>query len=267
MTFNRLLLTGAAGALGRALRPRAAAWTKTLRLSDIADCGSAAAHEEITRGDLGNARFVDAMVAGCDAIIHMGGISVDGPWAPILNANIAGLHNLYEAARRHGTKRIIFASSNHAIGYNLRSKRIDATDPPRADGNYGISKVFGETLSRYYWDRFGIETVCLRIGSAFPEPLDRRMLLTFLSYEDLIELVRCALTAPKAEHTIVFGASDNPGMDWWDNRHAAHLGWQPRESSAAWRAKIEAAFPPEDPARPMSRYQGGKYVELGPYEY
>ena len=149
-------------------------------------------------------------------------------------------------------------------GEHLGQRRIDANDPTRPDGNYGVSKVFGEALARLYWDRYGIETVCLRIGSSFPEPRDRRMLVTWLSYADLALLVRCALCAPKVEHTIVFGASANRDS-WWDNHAAAHLGWTPRDSSERFRASIESK-PAGDPDDPAERFQGGAYVKMGPYE-
>ena len=262
-SFDRLLLTGAAGALGRVLRQSLKPLTRQLRLSDIAVMDPAAANEEVIRCDLADAAGVDALLKDVDAVVHMGGISVEGPWEPILAANIIGLHNLYEAARKNGVKRVIFASSNHAIGFNPRSRRIDATGPVRPDGNYGVSKAFGEALSRFYWDRYGIETVCLRIGSSFPEPKDRRMLITWLSYDDMAELVRCSLTAPKVEHTIVFGASNNRDS-WWDNSHAAHLGFKPTSSSESYRAAMEA-LPPVDPNDRAEIYQGGGYVKMGPY--
>ena len=265
--FNRLLLTGAAGALGRELRTSLKPLTASLRVSDIAAMAAAGANEEVVQCDLANEAGVHALLAGVDAVVHMGGISVEGPWLPILAANIIGLHNLYEGARIHGVKRIIFASSNHAIGFNPRSRRIDAHDPLRPDGNYGVSKAFGESLSRFYWDRYGLETVCLRIGSSFPEPKDRRMLITWLSYADMSELVRCALTAPRVEHTIVFGTSANQSADgnsWWDNQHAAHLGFVPKDSAEPFRARMEA-LPPLDPNDPAERFQGGGYVKMGPY--
>ena len=261
--FNRLLLTGAAGALGRVLRTSLKPLTAILRVSDIAAMAAAGANEEVVQCDLANEAGVHALLAGVDAVVHMGGISVEGPWPPILAANIIGLHNLYEGARIHGVKRIIFASSNHAIGFNPRTRRIDANDPMRPDGNYGVSKAFGESLSRYYWDRYGLETVCLRIGSSFPEPKDRRMLITWLSYADMSELVRCALTAPRVEHTIVFGMSNNRDS-WWDNKHAAHLGFVPKDSAEPFRARMEA-LPPVDPNDPAERFQGGGYVKMGPY--
>ena len=135
----------------------------------------------------------------------------------------------------------------------------------RPDGYYGISKCFGENLSRFYFDRYGIETVCLRIGSSFPEPRDRRMLATWLSYDDLAELIRCALFQPSVGHSVIYGVSANRDH-WWDNTKAAHLGYEARDSAEHFRAKIEAATPLPDPQDPVNRFQGGAFVRAGPYE-
>jgi uronate dehydrogenase len=261
--INRLLLTGAAGGLGKVLRPRVKSMANIIRVSDLAELGNGAAHEELVRCDLGDFGAMHALVEGVDAVVHLGGISVEGPFEPILNANIVGLHNLYEAARIHGTKRIVFASSNHVIGFYKQTEVIDASVAPRPDGNYGLSKAFGEQLSRFYFDRYGIETVCIRIGSSFPKPVDRRMMSSWLSYDDLTELVRCSLFTPNVGHTIVFGASDNT-PSWWDNRLASHMGWVPKDSSEPFRAEIEAqpAVAADDP---LMIYQGGRFVAQGPH--
>ena len=263
--FNRLLLTGAAGGLGKVLRERLKPYCNTLRLSDIAEMAPAGANEEVVRCDLADAAAIDALVKGTDAIVHLGGVSVEGPWGPILAANFAGLHNVYESARRHGVKRIVFASSNHAVGFHKQGEVLDVNAPTRPDGNYGMSKAFGEDLSRFYFDRYGIETVCLRIGSSFPEPRDRRMLITWLSYNDLTELVRCSLFTPKVGHTIVYGVSNNRDK-WWDNSGAAHLGYVPKDSSEQFRAKVEAASPELPADDPAKIYQGGGFTKAGPYE-
>ena len=263
--YKRLLLTGAAGGLGRVLRPAMRSWAPSLRLSDIAPLGDAAAGEELVPCDLGDASAVRSLLEGVDGIVHMGGISTDKAWEPILHANIVGVYNLYESARIQCVRRIVFASSNHVIGFYPRSQRIDADDPIRPDSLYGVSKTFGESLSRFYLHRYGIETVCLRIGSSFPEPKDRRMLVTWLSYGDLTELVRASLFAPRVGHTIAFGASANRDS-WWDNRLAAHLGWQPRDNTERFRAAREADPPPKDPDSPVERLQGGAYVISGPYD-
>ena len=230
MTFKRLLLTGAAGALGQELRPRLKRHCEVLRLSDIADLGSAGAGEELVPAALERAEAVLRLLEGVDAVVHLGGISVEGPFEPILQANIVGVYNLYEAARQQRVRRIVFASSNHVTGFYRQDEVIDPRAPMRPDSYYGISKAFGENLSRFYFDRYAIETVCLRIGSSFPEPKDRRMLATWLSYDDLERLVVASLTAPVVGHSVVYGMSDNT-TTWWDNTSAAHLGYRPKDSS------------------------------------
>lgn len=261
--FDRLLLTGAAGGLGRALRGRLASLTRTLRLSDITEAPDPAPGTEWMKCDLADGAAVHELVRDVDAVVHLGAVSLEGPFEPILQANILGVFHLYEAARRHGVRRIVFASSNHVIGFYRQGERIDADVPPRPDGFYGVSKAFGEQLSRFYFDRYGIETVCLRIGSSFEAPKDRRMLVTCLSYDDLFELVRRALETPGVGHTIVYGASANRDS-WWDNRKAARLGWVPRDSSEPFRAQVEGQppLPGDDPA---VIFQGGAFVKAGPY--
>lgn len=263
--FTRLLLTGAAGGLGRELRPRLKRLAGVLRASDVRSMPEAGPGEEVVVADLHDAAAVDAMVAGSDAIVHLGGISVDGPFEPILEANIVGVWNLYEAARRHGVRRIVFASSNHVTGFYRQDQVVRPGDPIRPDGHYGISKAFGENLSRYYFDRFGLETACLRIGASFPEPKDRRMLAIWLSYDDLERLVVACLTAPVVGHSIVYGMSANTSV-WWDNTSASHLGFRPKDSSEPFRAATEARTPPLDRDDPAAIFQGGSFVKTGPYD-
>jgi uronate dehydrogenase len=258
--LNRILITGAAGGLGKVLRSRLVPFAKTLRLSDMQPLGDAQSNEECVQCDLADAAAVHQLLEGVDAVIHLGGVSVEGPFEPILNANIIGVYNLYEAARKHGVKRIVFASSNHVIGFYKQTERLDTDSAMRPDGFYGVSKGFGELLSRLYFDKYSIETVCVRIGSCFDEPSDRRMLATYLSYDDFIELVRCSLFTPNVGHTVVYGASNNPAS-WWDNSKVAHLGYQPKDSSEPHRAKVEAK--PEPAADdPLMVYQGGRFVAL-----
>lgn len=262
--FARLLLTGAAGGLGRELRVRLKAHCGVLRVSDIADLGSAAPGEELVPAALERPDAMLALLAGVDAVVHLGGVSVEGPFGPILQANIVGLYNLYEAARQHGVRRIVFASSNHVTGFYRQDEVIDARMPMRPDGYYGISKAFGENLAQFYFDRYGIETVSLRIGSSFREPKDRRMLATWLSYDDLERLVVAGLTAPVVGHSVVYGMSDNK-TTWWDNGPARHIGYRPQDSSEPFRAAAEARQPVLDPNDPATLYQGGGFVTKGPF--
>ena len=263
--FDRLLLTGAAGGLGKVLRERLKPFAKVLRVSDREPLGLAGKGEEVAPCELSDRAAVMRLVEGVDAVAHFGGISVEAGFDPILQSNIVGVYNLYEAVRRHGVKRVVFASSNHVTGYYKQGHIIDADNPVRPDGLYGVSKCFGENLSRFYFDRHGIETVCVRIGSSFPQVKDRRMLSTFLSYDDLVELVRCSLFAPNVGHTIVFGMSDN-SRKWWDNSKAAHLGFEARDTADAQRERVEALGPPLDPADPAAIFQGGAFVHAGPFE-
>ncbi len=261
---HRLLLTGAAGTLGRAMRPRLKAHCAVLRLSDQVDLAEAGAHEELVTADLSDANAVQAMVADVDAIVHLGGMSVDGPFQPILQANIVGVYHLYEAARLHGVKRVVLASSNHVTGFYPQSQIISATLPARPDSLYGVSKAFGEDLSRYYFDRCGIETACLRIGSAVAEPMDRRMLSTWLSLDDLYRLITACLDTPVLGHTVLYGMSHNT-LAWWDNAPARHVGYQPQDSADAFQAAILARTPEPDPSDPAAQFQGGEFVRVGPF--
>ena len=261
---QRLLLTGAAGGLGKALRERLKANCSILRLSDRQDFGPAQVGEEVVLADLADADAVHAMMAGVNAVVHMGGISVEGPFGPILQSNILGVYNLYEAARKSGTGRVVFASSNHVTGFYKQSETITADHPPRPDGMYGLSKAFGEDISRFYFDRYGIETACIRIGSSFPEPRDRRMLATWLSYDDLHRLITACLSTPMLGHSIIFGMSDNP-VTWWDNSRARHVGYVPQDSSEGFRDALYARTSAPDPTDPAAVYQGGAFVRMGPF--
>jgi uronate dehydrogenase len=264
--FQRLLLTGAAGGVGKAIRPHLAGFAEKVRLSDLAVAlsGEAAANEEFLACDLSDKLAVDKLVAGCDAIIHLGGVSVERPFEEVLEANIKGIFNLYEGARRHGVKRIIFASSNHVTGFYRQDEKIDAHALRRPDGYYGLSKSFGEDMAQFYFDRYGIETVSIRIGSAFPEAKDRRMMASWLSYDDLVDLLERSLFTPDVGHTVVYGMSNNV-VTWWDNRFAAHLGFAPRDSSEQFRAKVEAQ-PAPAPDSAVATLQGGAFTTQGPFE-
>jgi uronate dehydrogenase len=254
--MKRLLITGAAGGLGAISRRRLKGLAETLRLSDIADLGAAQAREEIMPCDLADFAQVRKLVGGCDGIIHYGGISVEDSFDNILPANIQGTYNIYEAARQAGVPRILYPSSNHATGFYPRETAIDVTDPVRPDSLYGVSKCFGEALARYYFDKYGIETAVVRIGSCFPEPKDHRMLVTWLSEDDLVALTERVFLAQRVGYTTLYGVSDNDEK-WWDNRHAGFLGWRPKDNSEQFRAKIDAEHAKPGPDHVDSRFQGG----------
>jgi uronate dehydrogenase len=261
--FNRLLLTGAAGHIGREMRQRLPAYCSTLRVSDRLDLGAARAAEEVRLAELNDKAAVQALLEGVDAVVHLGGISTEQPWSQILEANIVGLVNLYEAARLQKTKRIIFASSNHATGFYRQDEVVSPKQPMRPDGFYGLSKCFGENLAQLYWDRHGVETVSLRIGSALGEPRDRRMLATWISMDDTERLIVAALTAPVVGHSVIYGMSDN-ATTWWDNTPAKHIGYRPQDSADVFRQQVQARQLTLDADDPAVRYQGGVFVRTGP---
>jgi uronate dehydrogenase len=265
LRFRRLLLTGAAGNLGRELRPRLKAYCDTLRVSHRSEFGPAGTGEEVMLASLEDADAMLALLKDVDAVVHMGGVSTEQPWAPILAGNIVGMVNLYEAARRNKVPRVVFASSNHVTGFYRQDEVITPQDPVRPDGFYGLSKAFGENLAQLYWDRHGIETVSLRIGSSFAEPKDRRMLATWMSFDDTERLVVAALTAPIVGHTVIYGVSDNK-TTWWDNTSARHIGYRPLDSSETFRAAVEARQPTIDRTDPAAIHQGGAFVKQGHYD-
>jgi uronate dehydrogenase len=266
LRFKRLLLTGAAGTLGRMLRPRMKRYCETLRVSDLAAMDPAGEGEEVVVAPLEDEAAMYALLEGVDAVLHFGGVSIEKPFSTVLPANIVGAYNLYEAARRRGTKRIVFASSNHVTGFYGQGETIPANVVPRPDSYYGLSKAFGENLAQFYFDRHGLETVSIRIGSCLPEPQDRRHLSSWISHDDMERLLVAALSAPVVGHSIVYGASDNR-TTWWDNSQGKHVGYRPQDSSEPWRAAVEAKQPHIDPSRPEARYQGGAFVVLGPFAF
>lgn len=263
--LDRLLITGAAGGLGRVLRDRLAPLARVLRLADIASIGEARPNEEIVTCDLSDAAAVDRMVDGCDGIVHLGGISVEAPFDPILQANILGLYNLYEAARHHGQPRIFFASSNHTVGFYRQTDRLGPDCPFRPDSLYGVSKVFGEALARLYFEKFGQQTALVRIGSATPEPENYRMLGSWFSHGDLAALVRAVFCVPHLGCPVIWGASAN-SQGWWDNSHLDWLGWHPQDNAETFRERIEATVPRPAPDAAAAVYQGGVFTQFPIYK-
>jgi uronate dehydrogenase len=234
----------------------------TLRLADKVACENLQPNEESLVFDLSDEAAAMAASKDCDAIVHMGGAPLERPWQEILDSNIRGSYHIYEGARRNGVKRVIYASSVHAIGYHRLEDHIDTHAPVRPDSLYGVSKNFVESLASLYWDKFGVESGCIRIFSSFPEPVDRRMLWSWLSFDDCVRLVTAALTAPKLGFTISFGISDNR-VKPVDNSKAAHLGFVPQDDTERYRERIEAEFPPSDPTDPATQCLGGWFVNLG----
>ncbi|MFF8097576.1 NAD-dependent epimerase/dehydratase family protein [Streptomyces sp. NPDC016675] len=255
-----VLLTGAAGGLGTLMRNLLPAFGYELRLLDLRPIEG---EPDAIVADLADRAALREAVRGVDAIIHLAGISLEAPFEKILKANIEGTHHLYEAAREEGVDRIVFASSNHAVGYTPRPRGDDplipVETPRRPDTFYGLSKSFGEDLAQFYWDKHGIETVSVRIGSCFPEPTSVRMLSVWMSPGDGARLFHAALTAEGVGHSVVYGSSANTRL-WWDLTSARALGYAPQDDSEPFAAKLIAEQGDLDPDEPAHARLGGHFV-------
>lgn len=256
-----VLLTGASGNLGRHLARTLGEQGWTLRLTDIAPFPDPLpADASFVKADINDGVALLRQAEGCGAILHFGGISVERPFEEVLGPNLRGLYHVYEAARREGA-RVIFASSNHSIGFHERpsgnAERLDYDCAFRPDGYYGLSKAYGELMGRMYWEKHGVENVNLRIGSCFPTPIDRRMLSTWLSYADLTRLCERCVLAERAGHAVIWACSDNPAS-YWGRDHRERIGWAPQDSAEPYRAEVGHIT--ADPI--TERYQGGGFPTM-----
>lgn len=252
----KILLTGAAGGIATMIRPLLLAAYGGVVLSDREAPPSLQPGERFIAADLTDASAIAGLMAGIDGVIHLGGQSVEADWETVLQANIIGLYNVYEAARRAGVARIVFASSNHAIGFHPRSQMIDHMVPVKPDSRYGVSKVFGEALGSLFVSKHGLRITDLRIGNVGFEPLDKRRLSIWLHPEDLVQLLRIGLEHPDIEHETLYGASDN-ARGWWDNRRATELGYRPQYKSESFAEQILSRE--ESRHEIADRYQGGAF--------
>ncbi len=191
--------------------------------------------------DLEDGPAILRLAEGCGTILHFGGISVEHPFETVIGPNIRGLYHAYEAARRERA-RMVFASSNHAIGFHERKEVLDDDCALAPDGYYGLSKAYGEMMGGLYRDKHGVESVFLRIGSCFPEPIDARMLATWLSYADLTRLITRATLAPSLGpkgSVVIWGASNNSRMTWWRRDGRDVIGWAPQDSADSYAPALE----------------------------
>ena len=250
----RLLLTGASGVLGRYLAPLLAEKYGTLLMSDIADFPDPLPPgAQFVRADLADASAVNDLTKDVTTILHFGGVSTEQSFEAILPANIIGTTNIFEAARR-SRGRVVFASSNHTIGFYERGEMLTVADRCRPDGLYGVSKVYGEMLGRLFYDKHGVESIHLRIGSCFPEPTEARHLSTWLSYGDFLRLISCSIEAEKPGFSTIWGVSANR-QSWWGEDDAARIGYVPVDNAETYRASLSAST--EDPI--AARFQGGSF--------
>lgn len=252
--IETVLITGAAGSLGNVLRT-ALAGRYRLRLTDIGNMGAAAAGEDIRQGDLADPAFSASLCDGCQAIVHLAAEVYEKDWATILHSNFQATINIYEAALRAGVDRVIFASSNHAIGMYSRRDRLDPGVPARPDSRYGLSKAFGEDLGAMFAYKHGIKSFCIRIGTCEATPPNARALSTWLSFGDFTRLVRVGLEADYL-FEIVYGVS-KVRTPWWDIANAERLGYRPQDDAEAYRDAV-GHIVTDDPVR--EEFQGAIYA-------
>ena len=255
--MQKILITGAAGDVGTRLR-KLLKGVYSLRVSDIRKPADLGADDEFVAADLGDYEQTRQITAGIDGIVHLGGYSVEGPWETIHKSNIVGCYNLFEAAYRSGVKRIVFASSNHAVGFYPRDRKIGVDVTLRPDSRYGVSKAFGEAVGALYADKHGLRVTCIRIGNVNDKPLDKRRLSIWVKPEDLAQLIRIGLEHPDIRFEIFYGVSDNEA-GWWDNSNARRFGYRPQFRSEIFRDEAMAAQAklPSDPVG--DRFQGGPF--------
>lgn len=254
-----ILITGAAGRIGTMLRPRLARPGRTLRLLDTSPLAAGAAEEAVT-ASVTDLDAVTAACAGVDAVIHLAAISGEAAWERILPENIHGSYVVFEAARRAGVPRVVYASSNHAVGFTPRS-RFPVPDYafPAPDTYYGVAKVTGEALAALYHHRYRIDTICLRILSCFEKPRSPRSLSTWLSPDDAGRLFDACLTVPRPGFRVAYGVSANTRGGWVSLTEARALGYEPRDDAETHAAEVTATFGEPDPDDPVFAYLGGEF--------
>lgn len=231
-----------------------------LRLSDIAPLDPARDGEELAPADLSDLGAVEAAMKGVDCVVHLGAIPGEDTWDKILPNNIVGTWNVFEAARRQGVKRVVYASSHHAVGFYRRARVIDQNVVPRPDGIYGVSKVFGEAVGRLFADKHGLSVANLRIGAFRDKPHDRRLMYVWLSPRDAVHLVQCCIDAPDYHYITVYGVSDNARTNY-RNADLEWLGYKPQDKSDDYAVEIMREADTEDPI--SRQFHGGMYPPMG----
>jgi uronate dehydrogenase len=255
--MTKVALSGADGQLGQFMRRTLLAQGVNLRSAGLYPLQPLRPDEDLTHGDLRDGRNVDRLLQAVDILIHMAGTSVERPLPEIIENNLIALHAVYEGARRHHVKRVVFASSNHSVGMHEATKKLALDCDFRPDGLYGLSKMWGEGLARLYWDKHGIESVCVRIGSALERPTEPRHLSTWFGLEDLTRFINCCIDTPQVGFLTAWGVSNNT-RSYWTPTSCARLGYQPVLNSEDFAADILRECNPLDAIG--QRYQGGSFA-------
>jgi len=262
--MKKIILTGAAGRLGSYLREPLTKMADVLGSTDIADdVGALYDGEQYQKADLTSLEEMIAVTEGADMIVHFGAIGDEAPFETLLGPNFVGAYNVWEAAYRNGVRRVVYASSVHAVGMHSRTAGIDLDAPHKPDTFYGLAKCFAEDLASMYWDKRQVESVCMRIFSC-AQVNNARALGTWLSYDDLIHLVEQSINTPVVGFTVVYGISNNDRCPV-DNSKADFLGYRPKDNAEQYAKEILTETPSLDLNDPEHLYLGGPFasVELG----
>ena len=258
----KLVLTGAAGRLSSYLREPLAKMADGLVSTDIADdIGELYAGETYIQGDLASLDDMMTVLEGADMVVHMGAYADEGPFEKLLGPNFVGAYNIWEAAFRHGLKRVVYASSIHAVGMYPKNEFIGTDVPHRPDTFYGLAKCFAEDLGRMYWEKRGLESVHMRILSC-AQVNNARALGSWLSYDDLVQLVTRCIETPVVGWSVVYGVSNNDRAPV-DNAKAGFLGYRPKDNAEQFADEVLAKEPPMDPANPSHMCHGGPFAGVG----
>jgi uronate dehydrogenase len=262
--MKKIVLTGAAGRLGSYLRDPLSKMADELVSSDlVSDLGKLYPNEKYVKADLADFAAINSLLNGADMVVHFGANPDEAPFDTLLGPNFIGAYNIWEAAYQNKLRRVVYASSIHAVGMYDKTERIGIDVPHRPDSFYGLAKCFAEDLARMYWDKRGLESVCLRIISC-AQVTSARALGTWLSYDDLIHLVERAVDTPITGFSIIYGVSNNDRAAV-DNSKAAFLGYRPKDNAEQFAAKIFAEVPQADPHDKAQMCHGGPFaaIDLG----
>ncbi len=261
--MKKIVLTGAAGRLGSYLREPLSKLADKLVSTDIIDVGELYEGESFINADLANLAEMEAVIEGADMVVHFGAIGDEAPFEDLLGPNFIGAYNIWEAAYRHGVKRVVYASSIHAVGMHPKNKFIGTDVEHRPDTFYGLAKCFAENLGRMYWEKRGLESVHMRILSC-AQVNNARALGSWLSYDDLIQMVTRAIETPVTGFTIIYGVSNNDRAPV-DNALASFMGYRPKDNAEQFAPEVLSEMPAADPTDPGQMRHGGPFasVELG----
>lgn len=260
--LNKLVLTGARGNLGHELRAPLSAMCRELVTTDILEApDTLLPNETYVQADVAQMDQVSPLLEGADMVVHFGAIVDEKPFDELLGPNFVGAYNVWEAAHQHGVRRVIYASSIHAVGLSEVNSGVDTDTQHRPDTFYGLAKCFSEDMGRMYWEKRGLEAVCLRILSCTPEPQNVRALQTWLSYRDMVQLVVRSIETPTVGFTLAYGVSNNTRAPV-SNHKVGFLGYKPQDNAEDWADALFAKAVTPDPQDLAQTRLGGPFASV-----